>query len=176
MSHNIAANSLTSIQSLNVEIDTTGLSTGLVNASRASLAVTNPVPARGGKSAESIVEVKNNTLAYFQAQQRAVTKEDYIIRVYALPPKYGNIAKAYIVQDSQLDPANTGDVNSDNRIMNPLALNLYVLGYNATRRLVQVNRAVKENIQTYLTQFRMVTDAINIKDAFVINVGVKFNI
>jgi len=174
--HNIPANSLTSVQSLNVEIDTTGLSSGLVNASRTSLAVTNPVPARGGKSAESIVEVKNNTLAYFQAQQRAVTKEDYIIRVYALPPKYGNIAKAYIVQDSQLDPANTGDVNSDNRIMNPLALNLYVLGYNATRRLVQVNRAVKENIQTYLTQFRMVTDAINIKDAFVINVGVKFNI
>ena len=176
VSHNIPANSLTSLQALNVEIDTTGLSAGLVNASRASLAVTNPVPARGGKSAESIVEVKNNTLAYFQAQQRAVTKEDYIIRVYALPPKYGNIAKAYIVQDSQLDPADTGDVNSDNRIMNPLALNLYVLGYNATRRLVQVNRAVKENIQTYLTQFRMVTDAINIKDAFVINVGVKFNI
>ena len=176
VSHNIPANSLTSVQSLNVEIDTTGLSASLVNASRTSLAVTNPVPARGGKSAESIVEVKNNTLAYFQAQQRAVTKEDYIIRVYALPPKYGNIAKAYIVQDSQLDPANTGDVNSDNRIMNPLALNLYVLGYNATRRLVQVNRAVKENIQTYLTQFRMVTDAINIKDAFVINVGVKFNI
>lgn len=176
VSHNIPANSLTSVQSLSVEIDTTGLSSSLVNASRVSLAVTNPVPARGGKSAESIVEVKNNTLAYFQAQQRAVTKEDYIIRVYALPPKYGNIAKAYIVQDSQLDPANTGDVNSDNRIMNPLALNLYVLGYNATRRLVQVNRAVKENIQTYLTQFRMVTDAINIKDAFVINVGVKFNI
>ena len=176
VSHNIPANSLTSVQSLSVEIDTTGLSASLVNASRVSLAVTNPVPARGGKSAESIVEVKNNTLAYFQAQQRAVTKEDYIIRVYALPPKYGNIAKAYIVQDSQLDPANTGDVNSDNRIMNPLALNLYVLGYNATRRLVQVNRAVKENIQTYLTQFRMVTDAINIKDAFVINVGVKFNI
>jgi len=176
VSHNIAANSLTSIQALSVDLDTTGLSSGLVNNSRNSLAVTNPVPARGGKSAESIVEVKNNTLAYFQAQQRAVTKEDYIIRVYALPPKYGNIAKAYIVQDSQLDPANTGDVNSDNRIMNPLALNLYVLGYNANRRLVQVNRAVKENIQTYLTQFRMVTDAINIKDAFVINVGVKFNI
>ena len=33
-------------------------------------------------------------LAYFQAQQRAVTKEDYITRVYALPPKYGNVAKS----------------------------------------------------------------------------------
>ena len=65
----------------------------------------------GGRSAESIIEVKNNALAYFQAQQRAVTKEDYIARIYALPPKYGNIAKAYIVQDSQLD--SSSGANSD---------------------------------------------------------------
>jgi len=60
--------------------------------------------------------------------------------------------------------------------MNPLALNLYVLGYDASKSLTQINEAVKENIQTYLTQFRMVTDAVNIKDAFIINIGVKFNI
>ena len=176
VSHNISSNTLTKVQALNVELDTTGLNTSLVGSTRASLAVTNPQPARGGRSAESIVEVKNNTLAYFQAQQRVVTKEDYIVRTYALPPKYGNIAKASIIQDSQLDLTNTGDGNADNRIMNPLALNLYVLGYDAQKKLTQVNRAVKENIQTYLTQFRMVTDAVNIKDAFVINIGVKFNI
>ena len=176
VSHNISSNTLTKVQALNVELDTTGLNTALVGSTRASLAVTNPQPARGGRSAESILEVKNNTLAYFQAQQRVVTKEDYIVRTYALPPKYGNIAKASVIQDSQLDLSNTGDANADNRIMNPLALNLYVLGYDAQKKLTQVNRAVKENIQTYLTQFRMVTDAVNIKDAFVINIGVKFNI
>ena len=176
VSHNISSNTLTKVQALNVELDTTGLNNALVGSTRASLAVTNPQPARGGRSAESILEVKNNTLAYFQAQQRVVTKEDYIVRTYALPPKYGNIAKASVIQDSQLDLSNTGDANADNRIMNPLALNLYVLGYDAQKKLTQVNRAVKENIQTYLTQFRMVTDAVNIKDAFVINIGVKFNI
>ena len=176
VSHNISSNSLTKVQALNVELDTTGLSTTLVASTRSSFAVTNPEPARGGRSAESIVEVKNNTLAYFQAQQRIVTKEDYIVRTYALPPKYGNIAKASVIQDSQLDLSNTGEANADSRIMNPLALNLYVLGYDAQKKLTQVNRAVKENIQTYLTQFRMVTDAVNIKDAFVINIGVKFNI
>jgi hypothetical protein len=60
--------------------------------------------------------------------------------------------------------------------MNPLALNLYVLGYDASKKLTQVNQAVKENIQTYLTQFRMITDAVNIKDAYVINIGVRFNL
>ena len=62
------------------------------------------------------------------------------------------------------------------RIPNPLALNMYVLGYDGKKKLTNVNQAVKENLQTYLGQYRMVTDAINIKNAYVINVGVKFSI
>ena len=62
------------------------------------------------------------------------------------------------------------------RIPNPLALNMYVLGYDSKKKLTNVNQAVKENLQTYLGQYRMVTDAINIKNAYVINVGVKFSI
>ena len=62
------------------------------------------------------------------------------------------------------------------RIPNPLALNMYLLGYNSRKKLVSVNQAVKENLRTYLGQYRMITDAINLKDAFVINIGVKFNI
>jgi len=174
ISHNIRANSLTQVQSSNISLDEVGLSSGLVNQTKDSIGMNNPIPASGGKGAESIIEVKNNALAFFQAQARAVTKEDYITRVYALPAKYGNISKAYIVQDSQLD-SDTG-ANSDSRIANPLALNLYILGFDSGKRLAVVNRAVKENIQTYLTQFRMVTDAVNIKDAFIINVGVQFSL
>ena len=62
------------------------------------------------------------------------------------------------------------------RIPNPLALNMYVLGYDSKKKLTNVNQAVKENLQTYLGQYRMVTDAINIKNAFVINIGVQFEI
>ena len=174
VNHNIRSNSLRNVQFSNVTFDDTGLSSALVNQTRNSIAVNNPQPAAGGRGPESIIEVKNNALAYFQAQSRAVTKEDYITRVYALPPKYGNVAKAYIVQDTQLD-SKTG-ANSDNRIINPLALNLYVLGFNAGKKLAVVNQAVKENIRTYLTQFRMVTDAVNIKDAYIINIGVQFNL
>mgnify|MGYP003640199177 CR=1 FL=1 len=181
VNHNVTANSISAITNLTVSLDTTTLSAGLVNTVRGSLAIVNPNPTSGGKGAESVIEVKQNTLAHFQAQQRAVTKADYITRVYALPAKYGNIAKAYIVQDSQIDPAAmTYGISSagraTSRIMNPLALNLYVLGYDASKKLTQVNQAVKENIQTYLTQFRMITDAVNIKDSYVINIGVRFNL
>ena len=62
------------------------------------------------------------------------------------------------------------------RIPNPLALNMYVLGYDSKKKLTNVNQAVKENLQTYLGQYRMVTDAINIKNAYIINVGVKFSL
>ena len=171
---NVRSNSIRSVQSANVDLDETNLNAGLAATTRNSIGINNPTPAAGGRSAESIIEVKNNALAYFQAQQRAVTKDDYITRVYALPPKYGNVAKAYIVQDSQLD--SKSGANSDARIANPLALNMYLLGFDANKKLVTVNQAVKENVQTYLTQFRMVTDAVNIKDAFVINIGVKFNL
>ena len=101
--NNIGANSLRSIQSADIELDETSLNTSLTAVTKNSIAINNPTPAACGRSAESIIEVKNNALAYFQAQQRAVTKDYYIARVYALPPKYGNIAKSYIVQDSQLD-------------------------------------------------------------------------
>ena len=53
----------------------------------------------------SLIEIKNNALAYFQAQSRAVTKEDYLIRALSLPHRFGNIAKVYIVQDEQLNQA-----------------------------------------------------------------------
>ena len=172
--HNIISNSLRSIQSSTIELDETGLSSALATATKNSIAINNTKAAGGGRSAESIVEVKNNALAYFQAQSRAVTKEDYITRVYALPAKYGNIAKSYIVQDTQLD--SQSGANADARIINPLALNLYVLGFDGSKKLTTVNQAVKENLQTYLTQFRMVTDAVNIKNAFVINIGVRFNL
>jgi hypothetical protein len=174
------------------------LNASLVQESKNSVAVINPEPTSGGGGPETIQEVKNNALKYFQSQNRCVTKEDYIIRVYSLPPKYGNVAKVYIVQDTQLeggmqtqvspgvfsiDPSliNEDDIPSGPstppiETANPLALNMYVLGYTPSKQIVTVNQAVKENVKTYLGQYRLITDAVNIKDAWVINIGVKFTI
>ena len=140
-----------------------------------STAVTNPNPATGGGGAETLENVRVNALAYFQAQNRAVTKDDYITRVYSLPPKYGNIAKVYMIQDEQV--AATGQNEADPTFQpNPLALNMYMLGYSNSKKLVSINQAVKENIKTYLTQYRMMTVAVQLKDAWVCNIGIEFAI
>ena len=89
-----------------------------------------------------------------------------------MPPKFGAIAKAYITQD---DNINTDTVTND-RVPNPLALNLYTLGYTDLGKLTPLNSAIKHNLQNYIKQYRMLTDAVNIKNAFIINIGVLFDI
>ena len=171
------------------EINDNNLSATLVQESKDSVNFTNPKPATGGGGGESIRDVRENALAYYQAQQRAVTKDDYIVRAYSLPAKYGNVAKVHLVQDDQLNkPTNeldrkvtTDDVNNGltvrqlaSRIPNPLAMNMYTLGYDSNNQLTQLSSVVKENLKTYLSQYRLVTDAINIKDAYIIDIAVDF--
>ena len=85
-------------------------------------------------------------------------------------PKFGSIVKAFIIQDDQISPTD------GTRIPNPLALNLYTLGYNSAEKLAVLNKATKTNLSTYLEQYRMLTDAINIKDAFIVNISIDFKI
>jgi hypothetical protein len=92
-----------------------------------------------------------------------------------MPPRFGSIAKAYLVQDDQLNIEAVSDELAFNGI-NPNALNIYVLGYDSDSKLVNVNDATKENIISYLKSFRVLTDAINIRNAFIINIGVNFEI
>ena len=139
----------------------------------ASISSNNPQAATGGGDAESIEEIRFNSMANFAAQKRTVTKEDYILRALSMPPRFGNIAKVYLEQDDQLNPLTTED---NARIANPLALNLYTLGYDTNKNLSELTTATKTNLSTYLEQYRMLTDAINIKDAFVININIDFKI
>jgi len=136
-----------------------------------SIAFNNPDPAYGGKAGDSVDEIRNKTLSSFAAQQRAVTKDDYIVRALSMPSRYGTIAKAFIIKDEQLNVVDRSTLEN-----NPLALNMYILSYNGDKQLVTATTGVKENLKTYLSQYRMLTDAINIKDAFVINIKVYFDI
>jgi len=170
---NVASDTLTRILTRSILLDETGLDNVLYTQIVASLAVTNPKPAVGGKAGDEINEIRNNALANFASQNRAVTKEDYIIRAYTLPSKYGSIAKAYITKDTQLT---VESIYNTERIQNNLALNFYVLGYDANNKLTVINDATKENLKTYLNYHRILTDAINIRDAYIINIGIEFDI
>lgn len=173
ISDNVAANTIKNIMYVdyadNINATT---NTGLVNFVKNTVAVINPNPAAGAKTADSLIDIKNNALSNFATQNRLVTREDYIVRAYSMPSKYGSVAKAYIVPDDQL----TQKEMIETRVANPLAMNMYVLGFNSSKQLVSLNDAIKQNLKTYLDYYRMLTDAVNIKDAFIINIGVDFEI
>ena len=115
---------------------------------------------------------ESNALRAFNEQGRAVTLQDYTVRALSLPSKYGSISKVYVTQD-QLTNTNLQDNIVDN---NPLALSLYVLGYDNDQKLITASSTLKDNLKAYLAEFMLITDSINLKDAFVVNIGVNYEI
>lgn len=167
---NVGANTLTSLA--NVTATTKQGSDQTINAFvLSSLSATNTKPATGGRSGESVEEIRQQSLATFATQNRTVTLDDYIIRAYSMPSNLGGVSKVFITQDDQLRIFET-----TNKMVNPLAMNMYCLGYDANKNLVTLNDAAKYNLKTYISQYKMLTDAINIKDAYIINFGIQFDI
>ena len=134
-----------------------------------SVYVSNTETATGGMKAENVEQVRQNAIGNFNTQNRIVTREDYIIRALSMPSKFGFVAKAYVAADEQM-------LDAEKSIDNPLAVNLYVLTYNGNKELTHLTNAAKENLKTYLSQYRVLTDAINIKDGYIVNLGIDFDI
>ena len=166
VSANVPSNDLTqfngSVQFLNSNLNSTTANT-IFN----SLAVSNPEAASGGGSGDTEEEIRQNSSANFASQQRNVTQDDYLVRTLAMPAKYGTVAKAYI-EPTKAQTISAGESNS--------ILDLYVLSNDSNGYLTTASPALKQNIITYLSQYRMVNDSINIKDGFIINIGVNFEI
>jgi hypothetical protein len=132
-----------------------------------SVIANNPIGASGGDDGDSIEELRENSLGSYGAQLRAVTQEDYLIRALSLPPEFGTIAKAFI-RPQQIASLQPGE--------QPRTLDLYVSAYNNLNQLTNASTALKQNLATYLSQFRTVNDSIRLRDAFIVNIGVDFDI
>ena len=135
-----------------------------------TLTFNNEEPAAGGKDGDSTEELRQNSLRSFAEQQRTVTLQDYAVRALSLPATFGTIAKVYATQDSSTG-AGSGVLGN-----NPLAVGLYVLAYDNEKHVTTASMALKRNLKTYLSQFIPLTDGVDIKDAFVINIGLKYEI
>lgn len=170
---NVVTNQLTKI----VEFKST-FAGGIVDVTKgnqtiASLAVNNPTPAVGGGDGDTLEQLRLNTLSQFPSQMRAVTLQDYIAATYSMPAKFGQVAKAYVTKDDIVYRQDTG---TDTTTQDPLAASVYILGYDVSKHLTQPAIPLKQNLKAYLSQYRMLTDSINIKDAYVINIGIYFEI
>lgn len=212
---NVASNDLRKIISINFDEDLLVFNTitsPLYQTAKASIAVDNLIPATGGRGIETLDEIRENAIANYASQNRAVTKADYEVRALSMDASFGSIAKVYVEQDSAADINPTQNVlrdpqsraeflnmtkslvgKSDSEIQtaidsflkskhtfnadnNPFAINMYTLGYDSNGNLTQLNNATKNNLKTYLNDYRLITDAVNILDGFIINIGVNFEI
>jgi hypothetical protein len=163
---NIEANTLTSITSGFAQFNKINLNPQTANYVFASLAANNTIAADGGKSGDTLEEIRQNTLALIASQKRSVTADDYLVRALSMPSNYGAVSKAYIEQPKL----------TDNQVSTIETLNLYVLSLNSQGQLDYATNTLKNNLRTYLSQYRMIGDNIEIRDAFIINIAIDFEI
>jgi hypothetical protein len=171
-SSNVPQNTINTLSSGTVTFFGSNLDATLQSTVRDSLAFANPNPATGGGDGDTNEDIRQNAIAQYPTQLRTVTKDDYSIRSLSLPSKYGVVSKVYVTQDAAISPnRRTPEGRYDTNL-----LSLYLLSKNTTGKLSIADPALKQNLITYLGEYRMLTDAVVIKDAFIINIGVNFDV
>jgi hypothetical protein len=213
---NVNTGDLTKISKLEFEEDLLSIPNQLLNSYndiKTTLAVENLEPAVGGRGSESIEEIRQNALGSFGSQNRAVTRQDYIVRALSMPERYGSIAKVYVSPDGEIDNNSPSSILSNpkyitefvglvdglkgkpqsevqkelvkylsqkrsaiSEVNNPFAINMYILGYDENKKLTNLNTAVKQNLKTYLGEYRLMTDAVNLLNGFIVNIGCDFEV
>jgi len=159
---NVAANTLTNVDTTNTTFIQPTLNASLAQYVFDSVAVNNAQAATGGADGDSIEEIRQNTISSYGTQLRNVTADDYLVRTLSMPSNFGNISKAHVQK-----PTN---VNSNT------TLEIYTLSYDINKNLRTASSALKENLSTYLNQYKMIGDSITIKDAYIVNIAVDFEI
>jgi hypothetical protein len=163
---NIPANTINGIINTPVFL-TPNLNTITAESIFSSIAVNNLQSADGGQDGDTVEEIRQNTIGNFASQLRNVTQDDYLIRALSLPSQYGVIAKAYI-EPVKAQNVSLGEI--------PATLDLYILSYDSNNNLRTCSPTLKQNLSTYLSQYRVIGDSVRIKDGFIINIGVNFEI
>ena len=165
---NVASGTLTNFDPTGIVFTNPNISNStLANQIFSSIAVNNILAADGGQGADSVEEIRQNALGNFQNQLRTVTQQDYLIRALSMPANIGTIAKAYI-QPTKVAEYQIGEL--------PTILDMYVLSYNSQKKLRTASSTLKQNLKTYLSEYRMINDSIKIKDAYIINIMCEFDI
>lgn len=159
LSHNVPPGSINAISTLDIIFPRTPTTSEAVRVKN-SVEVSNLSRAVGGEDALTAEELVALIPTVKNSQERIVTKEDLLARVYTMPANFGRVFRAAIVSNSN----------------NPLATQLYVISRDTEQKLITSPDTLKKNIRTYLNSYRMISDAIDILDARIINLQLKFTI
>ena len=159
---NVNSNVLTILNKSSIRFLKNNLNASTANYIFGTVSANNTNAAVGGKDGDTIEEIRQNSISNYSSQLRNVTADDYLVRSLSMPSRYGVIAKAHVQKPNIEDYLSS--------------LDIYVLSYNSSKTLQQTSLTLKNNLKTYLNQYRMIGDTISIKDAYVINIGCNFEI
>lgn len=159
LSHNVGARQITSIKTLITDFGTL-TPTSVASSIRASSTVINPDPCTGGEDEPSLEALRQIALLNKNSQNRIVTREDLIARVYSMPSKFGRIFRASVRDNPN----------------NPQAAQLFIISRDSDAKLIISPDTLKESLATYLSVFRLVSDAIDMLDASIINIGINYEV
>tara|TARA_Y100000310_G_scaffold286432_1_gene310574 strand:- start:3159 stop:4955 length:1797 start_codon:yes stop_codon:yes gene_type:complete len=157
---NVAVGKLNSVGNSKMDFkDQQLLTTSTVQTVVNSLEISNEEPIVGDVSEPTSTDIKRRIFDTFPTQNRAVTQADYENLVYRMSAKFGSIKRCSV----QKDP------NSIKR-----NLNLYVISEDSQGKLIKTNSTIKNNIKTWLNQYRMMNDTVDILDPYILNLGIEF--
>ena len=124
-----------------------------------SLEVNNEEAILGDVALPSAEDIKQRVFSYYATQGRAVTLEDYQAIVYSMPPSFGAVKRCSMQRDFDSFKRN---------------LNLYVISEDNNGFLTTTNATIKENVKTWLSQYKVINDTIDILNAYVVNFGIEY--
>lgn len=157
---NLAVGALTRVKSALLDFeDRNNLSTTSVSEVISSIEISNEEPIVGDVTNPTSSEIKRRIFDTFPTQNRAVTQADYENMIYRMPSKFGSIKRC----SAQRDP--------DSRRRN---INIYVISEDNFNNLTLTNNTIKNNLKTWMNNYRMLSDTIDVLDAFIINYGIEF--
>tara|TARA_B100000131_G_scaffold87687_1_gene84528 strand:- start:11860 stop:13707 length:1848 start_codon:yes stop_codon:yes gene_type:complete len=159
LSHNVGAGSISEITQLELEFRNTPIANEALSA-RQSIKVKNPSPAIGGTNAPTVEDLKALITSARNSQSRVVTREDLLARIFTMPSTFGRVFRASIATNP----------------VNPLSIILYLVSLDRNGNMTVAPDQLKKNLSTYLNEFRLISDAIDILDAKIINFGVKYSV
>ena len=138
----------------------TSLSAATVRTIYDNLSCSNGEQASGGEEAESIASIKENAVYNMNSQMRCVTLQDYQTRMMSMPAQFGSIFRSFV----RKDPTNN------------LGVQLFLITRNNVGNLTLPSEVIKNNIETYIKNFKSFSDTIRITNGRIINISVDFTI
>jgi len=159
---NVLSNTITNVNKNTIQFINGNLDPVTANYVFNSVATNNPIAASGGQDGDTLEEIRQNSISNFSTQLRNVTSDDYLVRTLSMPSKYGSITKAWTQKPT------AGDAN--------VTLDIYVLSSDINGKLTNASETIKQNLKTYLNQYRMIGDSLAIKNAYILNFAVDFEI